>query len=283
MAKKKGIRIAVDGPSGAGKSTIAKAVAEKLGYEYIDTGAMYRAVGFGMLREGITCAEEDRKKLAAFLKASTVDFADGRVCLNGEDIADRIRTPEISMMASNCSAIGIVREKLVADQRKMGETKNVILDGRDIGTQVFPDAEFKFYLTADAEERARRRLADLEASYEKKKAELKAEGLKGKNLKASLGPAPVFEDVLRDIEQRDYNDMHRAISPLVRADDAILIDSTHTTIEETVQAFLDVIERASDEPAEQPPCCENCPRKGGAVGSGDKAKSGAKKEGKRTK
>ncbi len=254
----KGIRIAVDGPSGAGKSTIAKAVADRLGYEYIDTGAMYRAVAYGMLREGITCDEADREKLASFLDDATVDFRGGRVCLNGEDIADRIRTPEISMMASNCSAIGIVREKLVADQRRMGETKNVILDGRDIGTQVFPDAEFKFYLTADAEERARRRLADLEAAYEKKRAELKAEGLKGKKLKSLLGPAPVFADVLRDIEQRDYNDMHRAISPLVRADDAVLIDSTHSDIDDTVQAFLDVILRASDEAAGTP-CCAGCP------------------------
>ena len=253
----KGIRIAVDGPSGAGKSTIAKAVANRLGYEYIDTGAMYRAVGYGMLREGISCAEEDREKLAAFLKDATVDFADGRVRLNGEDIADFIRIPEISMMASDCSAIGIVREKLVAEQRLMGETKNVILDGRDIGPQVFPDAEFKFYLTADAEERARRRLLELEAAYEKKRKELKAEGLKGKKLKELLGPAPKFDDVLRDIEQRDYNDMHRQISPLVRADDAILIDSTHTNIEETVQAFLDVIERAGDEAAAQP-CCGGC-------------------------
>jgi cytidylate kinase len=254
----KGTRIAVDGPSGAGKSTIAKAVADRLGYEYIDTGAMYRAVAYGMVRDGITCEESDRERLASFLGDATVDFREGHVCLNGEDIADRIRTPEISMMASDCSAIGIVREKLVAEQRLMGETKNVILDGRDIGTQVFPDAEFKFYLTADAAERARRRLADLEAAYEKKKADLKAEGLKGKKLKSLLGPAPVFEDVLRDIEQRDWNDMHRDISPLVQAEDAVLIDSTHSTIEETVQAFLDVILRASDDAAAQPCCCGGC-------------------------
>ena len=149
------LRIAIDGPSGAGKSTVAKAVAEKLGIDYIDTGAMYRAVGFKMLREGV--GAEDTGRVERMLNDTEIDFRSGRIFLDGEDISAGIRTQEISEAASECAQIGIVREKLVQIQRDIGHRKSVVMDGRDIGTNVFPDAQFKFFLTATPEERARRR------------------------------------------------------------------------------------------------------------------------------
>ena len=223
------VRVAVDGPSGAGKSTIAKAVAAALGYEYIDTGAMYRAIGYGMLREGISCDPADRERLQAFLDDAEVDFVNGHVCLNGEDIADRIRTAEISKIASDCSAIDIVRAKLVAEQRAMGGKKSLVMDGRDIGTNVFPDAEYKFYLTASAEARAKRRLNDYVEASKKTGADV-----------------PPFETVLAEIERRDYNDMHRALNPLTQAEDAILIDSTEKNVGETIVAFLDILTKQAE-------------------------------------
>lgn len=148
------LRIAVDGPSGAGKSTIAKAIAKKLNIDYIDTGAMYRAVGYKMLREGV--ALDDLEGLQKMLDNTVIDFSEGNIYLDGEIVNDYIRTPEISKQASDCSAIGMVRKKLVDLQQKMGEAKSVIMDGRDIGTVVFPDAEYKFFITASAEERDRK-------------------------------------------------------------------------------------------------------------------------------
>ena len=211
------VRIAVDGPSGAGKSTVAKAVAQKLGLEYIDTGAMYRAIGYGMHERHITCDEKDRDKLIDFLNTAQVNFKGGHVCLNGEDIADRIRTPEISKIASDCSALPPVRAKLVNEQREMGKTVSVIMDGRDIGTNVFPDAELKIFLTASAEERARRRLLELQTKGETQHT---------------------FEEILADMKQRDYNDSHRALNPLCQADDAILVDTTDMNEQEVVEAIL---------------------------------------------
>ena len=158
------IRIAVDGPSGAGKSTIAKAIAKKLCIDYIDTGAMYRAVGYKMLQKGI--AMDDIPAITEMLKETEIDFSSGNIYLDGENINDRIRTEEISKQASDCSALGIVRAKLTEQQQKMGEKKSVIMDGRDIGTVVFPDAEYKFYITATAEERANRRFKELIAKGE---------------------------------------------------------------------------------------------------------------------
>lgn len=204
------IRIAVDGPSGAGKSTIAKAIAKKLCIDYIDTGAMYRAVGYKMLQEGI--AMDDIPAIAEMLKKTEIDFSGGNIYLDGENINDRIRTEEISKQASDCSALGIIRAKLTEQQQKMGEKKSVIMDGRDIGTVVFPEAEFKFYITATAEERASRRYKELIA--------------KGEDV--------TYEKVLADIKQRDYNDSTREINPLKKADDALELDTTEMGIEEVI-------------------------------------------------
>lgn len=204
------LRIAVDGPSGAGKSTIAKAVAKKLNIDYIDTGAMYRAVGYKMLQEGVSLT--DIVGLQAMLDRTEIDFSQGNIYLDGEIVNDVIRTEQISKQASDCSAIGIVRKKLVDLQQKMGESKSVIMDGRDIGTVVFPDAEFKFYVTASAEERARRRYEELIA--------------KGQDVN--------YEQVLIDINTRDHNDSTREITPLRKADDAVEVDTTNMNIEEVV-------------------------------------------------
>lgn len=204
------LRIAVDGPSGAGKSTIAKAIAKKLNIDYIDTGAMYRAVGYKMLKEGVALTDLDG--LQKMLDNTVIDFSEGNIYLDGEIVNDYIRTPEISKQASDCSAIGMVRKKLVDLQQKMGESKSVIMDGRDIGTVVFPDAEFKFFITASAEERARRRYEELIA--------------KGQDV--------TFEQVLTDLNTRDHNDSTREITPLRKADDAVEVDTTAMNIEEVV-------------------------------------------------
>lgn len=204
------IRIAVDGPSGAGKSTIAKAVAQRLSIDYIDTGAMYRAVGYKLLREGVSL--EDLEKVAEVLARTDIDFSCGNIYLDGENINDKIRTEEISRQASACSALGIVREKLTEQQQEMGARKSVIMDGRDIGTVVFPDAEYKFYITASAEERAKRRYKEL----------------------LEKGQEAAYEKVLADIKQRDYNDTTRKINPLRKAEDALTVDTTEMSREEVI-------------------------------------------------
>ncbi len=204
------IRIAVDGPSGAGKSTIAKAVAQRLSIDYIDTGAMYRAVGYKLLKEGVSL--EDLEKVAEVLARTDIDFSCGNIYLDGENINDKIRTEEISRQASACSALGIVREKLTEQQQEMGARKSVIMDGRDIGTVVFPDAEYKFYITASAEERAKRRYKEL----------------------LKKGQEAAYEKVLADIKQRDYNDTTRKINPLRKAEDALTVDTTEMSREEVI-------------------------------------------------
>lgn len=204
------IRIAVDGPSGAGKSTIAKAVAQRLSIDYIDTGAMYRAVGYKLLKEGVSL--EDLEKVAEVLARTDIDFSCGNIYLDGENINDKIRTEEISRQASACSALGIVREKLTEQQQEMGARKSVIMDGRDIGTVVFPDAEYKFYITASAEERAKRRYKEL----------------------LEKGQEAAYEKVLADIKQRDYNDTTRKINPLRKAEDALTVDTTEMSREEVI-------------------------------------------------
>jgi len=213
------LRIAVDGPSGAGKSTIAKAIAKKLNIDYIDTGAMYRAVGYKMLREGV--ALDDLEGLQKMLDDTVIDFSEGNIYLDGEIVNDYIRTPEISKQASDCSAIGMVRKKLVDLQQKMGEAKSVIMDGRDIGTVVFPDAEYKFFITASAEERAKRRYEELIE--------------KGQNV--------TFEQVLTDLNTRDHNDSTREITPLRKADDAIEVDTTKMNIYEVVTFVCDLMKK----------------------------------------
>lgn len=210
-------QIAIDGPSGAGKSTIAKKVAEELAIDYIDTGAMYRAVGLKMLRLGIPM--EENETLFEMLRNTDVDFSEGRVYLDGEDVSDVIRTQEVSKAASDCSAFATVRRKLVELQQAMGKRKSVIMDGRDIGTVVLKDAEYKFYLTATAEERAMRRFKELQAK----------------------GSEDTYEKVLEDVNKRDYNDTHREVDPLRQAEDAVLIDSTDMSIDEVVDFVIEAV------------------------------------------
>lgn len=208
------LRIAIDGPSGAGKSTIAKAVAKKLGIDYIDTGAMYRAIGYKMKEEGISSDEADR--LHDMLERTDIDFSHGDIILDGRVVNDKIRTSEISKKASECSALPEVREKLVEIQRGMGMKKSVIMDGRDIGNNVLKDAEYKFFLTASAEERAARRHKELLE--------------KGENIS--------FDEVLEDINRRDHNDMTRKLNPLRKAEDALEVDTTGLSIEEVINRIL---------------------------------------------
>lgn len=220
MNKDRIIRIAIDGPSGAGKSTIAKAVAKALGIDYIDTGAMYRAVGYKMIGEGISVSDEDRAKLNDMLARTDIDFSGGNIILDGNIINDRIRTPEVSKMASDCSALPEVREKLVELQRNMAKSKSVIMDGRDIGTNVITDAEYKFFMTASAAERARRRHKEL----------------------AEKGDSISYKQVLADIQKRDENDSTRKLNPLRQADDAILLDTTGMGIEDVINHILAEVE-----------------------------------------
>lgn len=210
-------RIAIDGPSGAGKSTIAKAIASKLNIAYIDTGAMYRAIGYKMNKEGVPF--EECPELKSMLDSTDIDFVSGDIILDGEIVNSLIRTPEVSMLASRCSALPMVREKLVEIQRGMGSRKSVIMDGRDIGTNVLKNAEYKIFLTASAEERANRRYLELQEK----------------------GTPQEYEAVLEDIKQRDHNDMTRALNPLAKADDAIELNTDGLGIEEVVQAVLDIV------------------------------------------
>lgn len=215
------VAIAIDGPSGAGKSTIAKRLAATLGFVYVDTGAMYRTVGLATLRKGIS--SEDTAAVIAALSDIDVSIAyvDGtqRVLLNGEDVSDQIRTPEVSMAASTTSAIPEVRKFLFETQQKLARENNVIMDGRDIGTVVLPWAKVKIFLSASVEDRARRRYDEL----------------KEKGMDVS------FEDVLEDMKQRDYNDSHRAVAPLKPAEDAVLVDTTGNTLEESVALLESIV------------------------------------------
>ena len=211
-------QIAIDGPSGAGKSTIAKAIARRLGIDYIDTGAMYRALGYKMLQLGIT--EDETDKVAELLETTVIDFSHGDIILDGQVINNLIRTPEISMKASACSALGIVRKHLVKVQQEMGEKKSVIMDGRDIGTDVFPNAPYKFFITATPEERATRRYKEL----------------------TEKGETVSYEETLKSIIERDYNDSHRAVSPLRKADDAEEVDTTDMTIDEVIEYICSKID-----------------------------------------
>ncbi len=210
------LRIAIDGPGGAGKSTIAKALAKELALDYIDTGAMYRAVALKMTRLGVP-AEEGQ--VAEALKETTIDFAGGSIYLDGQEVNEAIRTPEMGGLASSYSALGCVRKKLVERQKEMGQTKDCIMDGRDIGTNVLPNAEFKFFLTASAEERARRRYKEL----------------------IEKGQDVEYEKILADINERDYNDSHRALDPLRKAEDAIEVDTTCMTIDEVIGALISIV------------------------------------------
>lgn len=212
------INIAIDGPAGAGKSSVAKAVAAKLGFIYVDTGALYRSIGVNALKNSIETT--DAEAVIALLPETKVElkYVDGtqKVILNGEDVSEAIRMPEASMAASNVSAIPAVREFLLDLQRDMAKNNNVIMDGRDIGTVILPNAEYKFFLTASAEVRADRRFKEL----------------KEKGIDVD------YNALLEEIIQRDYNDSHRATAPLKQADDAVLIDSSNLTLEESIDAIV---------------------------------------------
>ena len=208
--------IAIDGPSGAGKSTVARLLSKELGFEYIDTGAMYRALAYKAYKDNIDINEI---KVAEMLKTTDVNYYDNQIFLDGENVEKLIREEAISKAASKISALKIVREKMVELQRKIAADKNVILDGRDIGTTVFPNADFKFFITASAKERAKRRFNQLKES----------------NIEAD------YESVLSDIIKRDENDSTRQVSPLKMAKDAILIDTTDMDIQETTNAIAEFI------------------------------------------
>ena len=214
-----GIIVAIDGYSSCGKSTIAKALAKHAGYTYVDTGAMYRATALYAKRAGVAEALEQIIPQLKNIEIGFIQTPNGQhVTLNGEDVEAYIRTLEIGNLASQISTIKEVRAFLVAQQQAMGEKKGIVMDGRDIGTVVFPNAELKLFLTASPEVRAERRFKELKA--------------KGEN--------PVFEDVLSDTNDRDYRDTHRAESPLRQADDAVVVDNSHMTQEEQMEHIINV-------------------------------------------
>ena len=214
--------IAIDGPAGAGKSTIAKMVAKKLGFIYVDTGAMYRSMALYFIRQGISDQEE--QKIAESCKDIQVslEYENGeqQVILNGENVNAFIRTEEVSMMTSNTSKYPAVREKLLSLQRELAATRNVIMDGRDIGTCVLPGADAKIYLTASAAERARRRYKE----------------------QIERGISCDIKEIERDIIARDEQDMNREIAPLKQAEDAVLVDSSNMTIEQVVDEIIRIYE-----------------------------------------
>ena len=218
------IIVAVDGYSSCGKSTIAKALAKYAGYIYVDTGAMYRAVALFAHRAGLAEHLEQVVERLQDIHISFVQTPNGQhVTLNGEEVEAEIRTLEIGNLASQVSTIKEVRAFLVAQQQVMGEHKGIVMDGRDIGTVVFPQAELKLFLTASPNVRAERRFKELQA--------------KGEN--------PVFEEVLRDTNDRDYRDTHRAESPLRQAEDAIVVDNSHMTREEQMEHIIEIFDRAT--------------------------------------
>lgn len=215
--------IAIDGPGGAGKSSLAKAVAKKLSILHVDTGAIYRTIGYAAFARGLNA--KDESQIAPLLKTIRIDMAfdeAGRqkMLLDGKDVSREIRLPEISMYASNVSALPCVRAYLLEMQRDIARKRSVIMDGRDIGTVVLPDADLKIYLTASAEERARRRCLEL----------------------SERGTPEPYEAVLREINERDEQDMHRAIAPLREAADAVRIDTSALNFDESEQALLKLIQ-----------------------------------------
>ena len=215
-----GYNVAIDGPAGAGKSTIAKLVAKEKGYIYVDTGAMYRGLAIHFLDKGIQKGETEKVIEACKDAEVTIAYEDGvqHVYLNGKDITARLRNEEVGNMASVTSAIPEVRKKLLELQQNLAKTQDVIMDGRDIGTCVLPDADVKIYLTASVETRAKRRYQELQEK----------------------GEPCNLEEIAHDIEERDNRDMNREIAPLKQADDAVLVDSSDMTIEEVVQTIVDL-------------------------------------------
>jgi len=221
MAKKNGLVIAIDGPSGAGKSTTARLLAERLGYIYIDTGAMYRSIGWKAKREGID--PEDEEGLADLCARTVVtikkDNKDPKIFVDGIDVSGEIRTPDMGMMASAVSKSPAVRARLLTLQRELGKSGGVVMDGRDIGTVVFPEADMKFYLDASVEERGRRRFVELKA--------------KGMDVDRAR--------ITQEIRDRDRQDSGRKIAPLRQADDALLIDSSEMSIDDVLDRMISEI------------------------------------------
>lgn len=216
--------MAIDGPAGAGKSTVAKAVAKRLGYRYMDTGAMYRALAWKAMRHG--AAPDDESALGRILESTEVDLgADGAVMLDGADVSGAIRTPEVGQMASQVSGMKIVRQRMADLQRSMGRSGSVVAEGRDMGTVVFPEAEAKIYLDASPETRARRRFNEL----------------------AAKDSTLTLEQTLADVMRRDRRDKERAVAPLRRADDAVFIDSTALPVDAVVDRILQEVNSKSNE------------------------------------
>ncbi len=224
----KKIIVAIDGHSSCGKSTMAKSLAAQVGYIYVDTGAMYRAVTLFAMRQGLFDAQgqPDAARLEALVPEIEVSFhLDPTtnlplVCLNGEVVEEEVRTLEVSSHVSSIAALPFVREALTRQQQRMGEEKGIVMDGRDIGTVVFPQAELKVFVTASAEVRAQRRFLELTAK----------------------GQAVAFEDILRNVQERDYIDSHREVAPLRQADDALVLDNSEMTREEQMQWLLNRFE-----------------------------------------
>jgi cytidylate kinase len=212
--KPRRIVVAIDGPAGAGKSTLAKRVAARLGFTYIDTGAMYRAAALWALRQNVSW--DDIHRMGQLAEAADIELSPGRIRLNGEDITEAIRTPEVSSGASKVAVIPAVRRAMVAKQRTMGERASVVMEGRDIGTVVLPDADLKIFLDASVEVRAERRRLE----------------------HAQKGEFIEFSEVLEEVRQRDHRDRERAVSPLRRADDAVLVDNTALSAEETARLIV---------------------------------------------
>lgn len=218
--------IALDGPAGAGKSSVAEALAQRLGAHYLDTGAMYRTVGLYFLRLGLIDNPEEMAKRAAEVKIDTLFEGDKQIMmLDGEDVTDQIRTQEASDSASKAGAVPEIRARMVQLQRDLAKGVSIIVDGRDICSVVLPDATLKLYITATAEERALRRYNQLRD--------------KGENV--------VFHEILDGIVERDYNDSHRETSPLQRAEDAILLDTTHMTKNQVIAEVVRLLEKALEE------------------------------------
>ena len=215
-----GYNVAIDGPAGAGKSTIAKLVAKEKGFIYVDTGAMYRALAVHFIKKGLKPEDTDKIIEACEDAEVSLQYENGlqQVYLNGENVTSLLRTEEVGNMASVSSAIGAVRAKLLSLQRNLAAEKDVVMDGRDIGTNILPNADVKVYLTASVETRAKRRFLELQEK----------------------GVACVLEEIAHDIEERDYRDMNRDIAPLKQAEDAVFVDSSEMTIPEVVKTIIDL-------------------------------------------
>ena len=211
------LRVAIDGPGGTGKSSIAKAVAEKLGLEYIDTGAMYRAMGLKSLRQGVS--PDDIDAVEKMLAETTLDFRDNHMYLDGEDVSGLIRTGEVSMAASNISKLPAVRAKADELSHHLASTRDVIMEGRDIGTFVIPDAEVKIFMTASADVRAQRRYLQLKEA----------------------GKPADYDEIYEDIQKRDYQDSHRDYHPLQQAEDAVFLDTSEMSKEDNIDAVIRII------------------------------------------